>query len=57
MLKVLDKEGAYIIVKMDIYTYDRVKSIDKLGFNDLIENARKSKAYDSHDELMSDLMS
>ena len=55
MLKLLDKEKTHVIVKMDIFTYEQIKK--KSNFDDLIEEARNSKWYSTHEELMTELNS
>lgn len=61
MIKLLDKEKTHVIVKMDIITYEKISTEEKKEkkwyFNDLIEEARNSKSYATHDELMKELMS
>ena len=65
MIKLLDREKNHVIVKMDITTYDKISSFwfaekkedKKWYFDDLIEEAKNSKAYATHDELMKELMS
>ncbi len=55
MIKVLDKEKNYVIVKMDIDTFDHIKtrnpSIQELA----IEARNSDKTYYSMDELFYDL--
>ena len=56
MIKLLDKENNYVIVKMDISTYEKIsKEEKKWKFDDLIVEAKASKAYNSIDELFNDL--
>ena len=58
MLEVLEKEKTYVIVKMDIYTYENFnKKTKRQEVLDLIEEAKNSKAYNSHEELMAELNS
>jgi hypothetical protein len=67
MIKLLDREDNHVIVKMDISTYDEISSYwnkyilaekkedKKWKFDDLIEEARNSKAYATVDDLFYDL--
>ena len=62
MIKLLDKEKNYVIVKMDIITYNKLNLFwkeknKKWYFDDLIQEAKNSKAYSTHEELMKELMS
>jgi len=43
MLKVLDKEKKYVIVKMDILTYDKIKSVNNPDLEKLSKEASCSK--------------
>ena len=56
MLEVLEKEKTYVVVKMDIYTYENFSKKNKRQeVLDLIEEAKNSKAYNTVDELFDDL--
>ncbi len=55
MLKVLDKEKKYVIVKMDILTYDKIKSVNNPDLEKLSKEASCSKWYNTVDELFNDL--
>ncbi|MDD5769892.1 MAG: hypothetical protein PHE25_02900 [Candidatus Gracilibacteria bacterium] len=56
MLKVLDKGKKYIIVKMDIQTFQEIEK--KPSLHDLVKEAENSdKVFHTHEELMADLMS
>jgi hypothetical protein len=59
MIKLLDREESHVIVKMDIITYEKIctekKENKKWHFDDLIQEARNSKAYATVDELFYDL--
>ncbi|GEM_PF-6768365 len=57
MIKLLDKEKNYVIVKMDIHTYDEIRA-KKPSIKDLADEARKSdKVFTTHEDLMRELMS
>ena len=53
MLKLLDKEKTHVIVKMDIYMYEQLEA---WYFNDVIKDAEKSKWYNTHEEMMEELL-
>jgi hypothetical protein len=56
MLKILDKTRKYVIVKMDIETFNEMDK--KPSIKELVMEARNSdKVYNSHEELMKELMS
>lgn len=57
MLKLLDKQSKFVIVKMDIQTYKNLNSKNP-DLNELAEEAKKSPvSYASTNELMRELMS
>jgi hypothetical protein len=58
MIEILEKEKTYVIVKMDIVTYKNLNiKTKRQEYLDLVEEAKNSKAYNTHEELMADLYS
>ncbi len=56
MLKLLDKQSKFVIVKMDIQTYKQLSN-EKPDLLSLVDEAKhSSKVYATTDELMKDLM-
>lgn len=57
MLKLLDKQSKFVIVKMDIQTYTKLSGKNP-DLNELADEAKNSHlSYINTDELMKDLMS
>ncbi len=56
MLKLLDKQSRFVIVKMDIQTYKNLNNKNP-DLNELADEAKNSQiSYNTTSELMKDLM-